>query len=254
MAVIIFTKLPLVKKFVMNEQTVHAGLFEVRFWLRPRPDSLRQNAANLRVFTLALDIWLYQSGISCHPKHKLKLSKAFWNLPRRVTVSSATPPRRFNRIRWTHSCPPTRSASFALREGLVVRGLPGQPDRGRGRNSPPLAKIETVSGMALEKWVEVKSFDKLTPINPKERFVFETTPDIITMRVVDLLTPIGKGQRALIVSPPRSGKTTLLQQMAAAITKNHPETYLIVLLIDERPEEVTDWRPYRQRRGDRILQ
>ncbi|MFA6563169.1 MAG: transcription termination factor Rho [Verrucomicrobiia bacterium] len=131
---------------------------------------------------------------------------------------------------------------FRLREGLVIRGETGQPDRNRGRSSPPLVKIETLSGMPPEKWNDVKSFDKLTPINPKERFVFETTPDIVTMRVVDLLAPIGKGQRALIVSPPRTGKTTLLQQMATAVSKNHPETYVIILLIDERPEEVTDWR------------
>ncbi len=129
-----------------------------------------------------------------------------------------------------------------LREGLAIRGEVGQPDRNRGRGSPPVTKVLTLSGETPEKWAEVKSFDKLTPINPNERYVFETTPDVVPMRVVDLLAPIGKGQRALIVSPPRSGKTTLLQQMAAAVTKNHPKTYLMVLLIDERPEEVTDWR------------
>ena len=129
-----------------------------------------------------------------------------------------------------------------LREGLQIRGELGQPDRNRGRGSAPLAKILAIGGEPPEKWAEMKPFDKLTPLNPNERYVFETTPDVIPMRVVDLLAPIGKGQRALIVSPPRSGKTTLLQQMAAAVTKNHPKTYLMVVLIDERPEEVTDWR------------
>ena len=137
---------------------------------------------------------------------------------------------------------------FRLREGVLVRGEVGPPNRPKG--GPPLAKIHAICGQPPEKWPEVKLFEKLTPINPNERIKFETTPDIVTMRVVDLLTPIGKGQRALIVSPPRSGKTTLLQQMAAAVAKNHPEIYLIVLLIDERPEEVTDWK--RSVKGDVI--
>ncbi|MCX7824009.1 MAG: transcription termination factor Rho [Verrucomicrobiae bacterium] len=129
---------------------------------------------------------------------------------------------------------------FRLREGVHIRGELGPPNRPKG--GPPVVKIHAICGQPPEKWAEVKSFDKLTPINPNQRIKFETTPDIVTMRVVDLLTPIGKGQRALIVSPPRSGKTTLLQQMAAAVATNHPEIYLIVLLIDERPEEVTDWK------------
>jgi len=129
---------------------------------------------------------------------------------------------------------------FRLREGVHVRGELGPPNRPKG--GPPVTKIQAICGEPPEKWPEVKSFDKLTPINPNQKIKFETTPDIVTMRVVDLLTPIGKGQRALIVSPPRSGKTMLLQQMAAAVSKNHPEIYLIVLLIDERPEEVTDWK------------
>jgi len=83
-------------------------------------------------------------------------------------------------------------------------------------------------------------FDNLTPLYPRERLILETTPDNVSMRVVDLLTPIGKGQRGLIVSPPRAGKTMLLQAVANSITANNPGCYLIVLLIDERPEEVTD--------------
>jgi len=83
-------------------------------------------------------------------------------------------------------------------------------------------------------------FDNLTPLYPDERLVLETTHDNLSMRVVDIATPVGKGQRALIVAPPRTGKTMLLQNIANSITTNHPEVYLIVLLIDERPEEVTD--------------
>ena len=85
-------------------------------------------------------------------------------------------------------------------------------------------------------------FEDLTPLHPNTRLKLETDPDEINMRVVDLVTPIGKGQRGLIVSPPRAGKTVLLQKMASSILRNHPECYVIVLLIDERPEEVTEMR------------
>ena len=84
------------------------------------------------------------------------------------------------------------------------------------------------------------TFEDLTPLHPNRRLVLETSADEIDMRVVDLVTPIGKGQRGLIVSPPRAGKTILLQKIALSLLKNHPECYLIVLLVDERPEEVTD--------------
>src|SRR5207237_4494557 len=83
-------------------------------------------------------------------------------------------------------------------------------------------------------------FEDLTPLHPNKRLVLETAADEIAMRVVDLVTPVGMGQRGLIVSPPRAGKTILLQKIALSLLKNHPTTYLIVLLIDERPEDVTD--------------
>jgi transcription termination factor Rho len=137
---------------------------------------------------------------------------------------------------------------LALREGLVIKGEMNPGAKGRG--GPPLGKILDINGKPPESWLDVVPFEKLTPLNPHEKIKFETTADVLSMRVVDLLTPIGKGQRALIVSPPRSGKTTLLQQMAAAVSQNHPEIHLIVLLIDERPEEVTDWK--RSTRGDVI--
>src|SRR5690606_23922108 len=89
---------------------------------------------------------------------------------------------------------------------------------------------------------DVKSFDSLTPINPEYWYKLETGPTPITTRVMDLLTPLGKGQRALIVSPPRSGKTIMLQNISHGISTNDPDTKLIVLMVDERPEEVTDMR------------
>lgn len=124
-----------------------------------------------------------------------------------------------------------------LREGILVRGEVGPGSKGQG---PRLKSIETIDGRTLEEYQSVKCFDDLTPINPFEQIRLETGPKPVTMRVMDLLTPIGKGQRALIVAPPRTGKTMLLQEIADAVSENHPEVKLIVLLIDERPEEVTE--------------
>jgi transcription termination factor Rho len=103
-----------------------------------------------------------------------------------------------------------------------------------------LLKVQAVNFENPEEAKEKVLFDNLTPIYPHEEFNLETKPDEISMRVIDLLTPIGKGQRGMIVAQPYSGKTVLLQKIANSITTNHPDTILIVLLIDERPEEVTD--------------
>ena len=126
-----------------------------------------------------------------------------------------------------------------LREGSFVEGTLQPPHKG---NSPQLKTIERVNGMPFEEYTKSVRFENLTTIDPIEKFKLETTPDLIETRVIDLVTPIGKGTRGLIVSPPRSGKTTVLKQIANAITTNHPEVYVVVLLIDERPEEVTDFQ------------
>ncbi len=126
-----------------------------------------------------------------------------------------------------------------LREGIMIRGEVGPGTKGQG---PRLKVIETIDGRTIEEYQQVKFFDDLTPVNPFEMIKLETGPTPITMRVMDLLTPIGKGQRALIVAPPRTGKTMLLQEIADSVHENHPEIHLIVLLIDERPEEVTEMR------------
>jgi transcription termination factor Rho len=125
-----------------------------------------------------------------------------------------------------------------LREGLHLLG-PTEPAR-KG-NGPRLAAIHEIEGEAPEKYLPRK-FDDLTPIDPREHIRLETGKEPLTTRVMDLLTPIGKGQRGLIVAPPRTGKTILLQHIAQAVTQNHPEMHLIMLLIDERPEEVTEMR------------
>src|SRR6185436_14029950 len=125
---------------------------------------------------------------------------------------------------------------FSLREGLLLGG-PSEPARqGTG---PRLTAVEQIEGHPPEQFRQ-REFDDLTPIDPHEQIVLETGSQPLTTRVMDLLTPIGKGQRGLIVAPPRTGKTVLLQHIAAAVAANHPEMHLMVLLIDERPEEVTD--------------
>jgi transcription termination factor Rho len=127
---------------------------------------------------------------------------------------------------------------FRLREGLHLAGPTEPPRKGSG---PRLARIDTVEGQPPERF-QPRNFDDLTPIDPHDRIVLETGAEPLTTRVMDLLTPIGKGQRGLIVAPPRTGKTILLQHIAQAVAKNHPEMHLMLLLIDERPEEVTEFR------------
>src|SRR5262249_11545366 len=112
------------------------------------------------------------------------------------------------------------------------------PQRGSG---PRLERIDVIEGHPAEEY-RPRSFDDLTPIDPHVQLVLETGPQPLTTRVMDLLTPIGKGTRGLIVAPPRTGQTVLLQPIAQAVSANHPEMHLIMLLIDERPEEVTDMR------------
>lgn len=112
---------------------------------------------------------------------------------------------------------------------------------GRNRNKfNALVQVDSVNGMSLEEAKQRPNFEKLTPLYPNQRLRLETDPKILTTRVIDLIMPIGKGQRALIVSPPKAGKTTILQNIANAISTNNPECYLMVVLVDERPEEVTD--------------
>jgi transcription termination factor Rho len=127
---------------------------------------------------------------------------------------------------------------FGLREGLLLKGPFEDVKRSNG---PRLTSITAIEGLAPDKFPR-RNFDELTPIDPTQQIRLETGQEPLTMRVMDLLTPIGKGQRGLIVAPPRTGKTILLQHIAQAVSKNHPEMHLVILLIDERPEEVTEMR------------
>lgn len=133
---------------------------------------------------------------------------------------------------------PSQIKKFGLRTGDTVSGQVRPPKE--GERFFALLRVEAVNDENPEEVRERILFDNLTPLYPKEQLVLETAPGEYSMRILDLLSPIGKGQRGMIVSPPKAGKTILLQKIANSITRNHPETVLIVLLIDERPEEVTD--------------
>ncbi|TDC44041.1 transcription termination factor Rho [Actinomadura sp. KC345] len=128
-----------------------------------------------------------------------------------------------------------------LRKGDVITGAVRQPREGERREKfNALVRLDTVNGMEPEQAKTRVDFTKLTPLYPQERLRLESDPGILTTRIIDLVSPIGKGQRGLIVSPPKAGKTMVLQAIANAITKNNPECHLMVVLVDERPEEVTD--------------
>ena len=130
---------------------------------------------------------------------------------------------------------------YALRKGDVVTGAVRQPRDGERREKfNALMRLDTINGMQPEEARNRVEFSKLVPLYPQERLRLETEPNILTTRVIDLISPIGKGQRGLIVSPPKAGKTMVLQAIANAITTNNPECHLMVVLVDERPEEVTD--------------
>src|SRR3982075_2475631 len=133
---------------------------------------------------------------------------------------------------------PSQIRKFDLHTGDTVSGVIRPPKDGERYFA--LIKVEAINFEPPEKTKEKIFFENLTPLYPQERINLETEGDNLSGRVMDLLTPLGKGQRGLIVAAPRTGKTMLLQNIANSITKNHPEVYLIVLLIDERPEEVTD--------------
>ncbi|TDV53978.1 transcription termination factor Rho [Actinophytocola oryzae] len=131
---------------------------------------------------------------------------------------------------------------YGLRRGDAITGMVRQPREGEQQRQKfnPLVRVETINGLDPDQARNRPEFTKLTPLYPNERLRLESESHILTTRVIDLVMPVGKGQRALIVSPPKAGKTSVLQAIANAITTNNPECYLMVVLVDERPEEVTD--------------
>jgi transcription termination factor Rho len=133
---------------------------------------------------------------------------------------------------------PSQIRRFGLRSGHIIAGQIRPPKESEKYFA--LLRVEAICFSEPDKVMEMTAFEDLTPHHPDNRIILETTPEEVNMRVIDLVTPIGFGQRMLIVAPPRTGKTVLLQKMANAITTNHTDAYVIILLIDERPEEVTE--------------
>ena len=150
-----------------------------------------------------------------------------------------SPDNNYDRVRSDPFVPGTMIDKFQLRQGVMISGMVQHARRQQG---PRLKEITDVDGMPPEEYVNVKPFDTLTAINPERWLRLETGPEPLSTRVMDLLTPLGRGQRALIVAPPRTGKTILLQHIAHGVATNYPDVKLMVLLVDERPEEVTDMR------------
>lgn len=126
---------------------------------------------------------------------------------------------------------------YGLRDGMWIKG-----EIRRGNRGPQMFKLTEFEGEDPDRFQNLPVFEELSVINPNKRIKLETVPERFTTRVIDLVSPVGKGQRGLIVAPPRTGKTTLLQHIADAVVKNHPEMKLLILLVDERPEEVTEIR------------
>ena len=137
---------------------------------------------------------------------------------------------------------PSQIRRFGLRKGHVVKGVIRPPKEAETYFA--LLRVEEVGGRDPKKIHELPTFENLTPLHPNKRIQLEVLgePDKLETRIIDMVTPLGFGQRALIVAPPRTGKTVILQQITQAISKNHPEVHVMVLLVDERPEEVTDFR------------
>ena len=133
---------------------------------------------------------------------------------------------------------PSQIRRFGLRNGHVVQGQIRPPKESERYFA--LLRVEAINGEDPDKITETGTFEDLTPLHPHKRIVLEADQKDLNMRIVDLVTPVGMGQRMLIVAPPRTGKTVLMQKIANSISTNHPEAILIILLIDERPEEVTD--------------
>ncbi|NLT30468.1 MAG: transcription termination factor Rho, partial [Propionibacterium sp.] len=132
---------------------------------------------------------------------------------------------------------------YGLRRGDAVTGAIRQPREGeRKEKFNPLVRIDTINGADPATMLQRPDFNKLTPLYAQERLKLETTPQELTGRIIDLISPVGKGQRGLIVSPPKAGKTIVMQTIANAISENNPEVHLMVVLVDERPEEVTDFQ------------
>ena len=133
---------------------------------------------------------------------------------------------------------PSQIRRFGLKTGDILEG--NTRIKTQGENLPPSCTVKSINGYTPEEAAKRRNFEDMTPIFPNERLHLEMPGASVAMRIMDLISPVGKGQRGMIVSPPKAGKTTLLKEVAKSVKRNAPEVHLIILLIDERPEEVTD--------------
>lgn len=150
------------------------------------------------------------------------------------------PKKNFNITRDDPYVPAQLIRQHNLREGLLISGELGSPSR-PGQN-PPLTRVLSCNGLPIEQYPSISDLKSLTSIDPEEQLLITRDARDLTGRMIDLLVPIGKGQRGMIISPPKAGKTTILKHIAQAVLQNHPEVKVMMLLVDERPEEVTDFR------------
>ena len=180
---------------------------------------------------------LPEGGVAAPPDLQLETGTGMLEMHPNGYGFMRSPSNNYSRERSDPFVPGTMIERYGLRQGLLLTGLV-QP--ARRQQGPRLRELTDVDGMSPEDYLNVKAFDQLTPINPEKWFRLETGAQPLTTRVLDLLAPLGRGQRALIVAPPRTGKTIMLQHISHGIATNYPDVKLIVLLIDERPEEVTD--------------
>jgi transcription termination factor Rho len=177
--------------------------------------------------------------MSNHPSHALETGSGYLEISEKGFGFLRSADNHFHPKPTDIFVTPDSIKKSFLREGCYVTGTLQPPHRG---SSSQLKFVESVNNMPFAEYTKSVRFENLTSIDPIDKFRLETTPDLIETRVIDMVTPVGKGTRGLIVAPPRTGKTTILKQIANAITANHPEVHVLVLLIDERPEEVTDFQ------------
>ncbi len=202
-------------------------------------------------------------GMPVRPQIVEQVLNAAWEAKRSIMVEGIveTTPDGYGLLVYQHEnyrvrplcsfVPRVLMRRYGLKRGCIVKAQVQPPRKeltrdGNKENCPIVLRVESVMGKEPMENLQVTPFEDLTPYYPTERLLLETGPEVkwdnVSMRVVDLLTPVGKGQRGLIVAPPRTGKTILQQGIANAVMKNNPEAHLIILLVDERPEEVTDFR------------
>lgn len=171
-----------------------------------------------------------------------KIVEGVLEIPEKLAPSLRDPKRHLVPRGDDPTVPRALVQKFGLRGGELLSGPTAAFSGPKGQRGRQLSSVATINGVAAEKWIAPPPLQDTTAIDPQQAIRFSTPGGPHSMWVVDLFTPIGRGQRGLIVSPPRSGKTVLLQQMAHGVAVNHPDIYMIVLLIDERPEEVTEMR------------